>query len=35
MKIPATVKIGGLIYTVTETQNITLGSNYKAEILKE
>lgn len=33
MKIPGAVKIGGLVYVVTETGNITLGANYNAEIL--
>ncbi|KAF5051093.1 hypothetical protein DSECCO2_422530 [anaerobic digester metagenome] len=33
MKIPDKIKIGGLIYTVMETENITLGMNYNAEIL--
>lgn len=31
--IPATIKIGGLTYTITETQNITLGNDYNGEIL--
>ena len=33
INIPSAVKIGGLTYTVTETQNITLGSDYNGEIL--
>lgn len=33
MKIPGKVKIGGLTYTVAETENITLGCDYSGEIL--
>lgn len=33
MKIPDKVKIGGLTYTVSETENITLGCDYSGEIL--
>ncbi len=33
MKVPSKVKIGGLTYDVIETDNITLGLEYNAEIL--
>jgi hypothetical protein len=33
MKIPEKVKIGGLTYTVEETQHITFGSDYNGEVL--
>ena len=35
MKIPKKIKIGGLTYTVEETENIVLGCDYNAEILYE
>ncbi len=33
MQIPEKVKIGGVIYDVVETENLTLGMDYNAEIL--
>jgi hypothetical protein len=33
MQVPEKVKIGGLVYDVVETENITLGTDYNAEIL--
>ena len=33
MRIPSKIKIGGLTYEVVETENITLGIDYNAEIL--
>jgi len=33
MKIPSKVKIGGLVYTVKETNTLSLGTNYSGEIL--
>ena len=32
MNIPKEIKIGGLIYTVEVTENITMGANYTGEI---
>jgi len=32
MKIPEKVKVGGRVYTVEITENISLGSNYTGEI---
>lgn len=33
MNVPDKIKIGGLSYDVLETENISLGMNYNAEIL--